>query len=84
MKINLNKKFIIAIHFLLLMIISLLMIVYPIYISKYIDNIDNNLLSIDENTRKNIFKEFQKNKRTYLLIDQEDKKEYEFYNKIYI
>ncbi|MSS77138.1 ABC transporter ATP-binding protein [Anaerococcus sp. WCA-380-WT-2B] len=41
MKINLRKKFIIVIHGILLILISLIMVFYPIYISKFIDNISN-------------------------------------------
>lgn len=41
MKIDLRKKFIIAIHGIFLILISLIMVLYPIYISKFIDNISN-------------------------------------------
>ncbi|NVF10777.1 ABC transporter ATP-binding protein [Anaerococcus sp. AGMB00486] len=41
MKIDLRKKFIIVIHGILLILISLIMVFYPIYISKFIDNISN-------------------------------------------
>lgn len=41
MKIDLRKKFIIAIHGIFLILISLIMVFYPIYISKFIDNISN-------------------------------------------
>lgn len=49
MKIDLRKKIIIVIHGLLLILISLIMVFYPIYISKFIDNISN------INRLKNIF-----------------------------
>src|SRR5699024_7596170 len=41
MKIDSRKKFIIAIHGIFLILISLIMVFYPIYISKFIDNISN-------------------------------------------
>src|SRR5699024_7839099 len=49
MKIDSRKKFIIAVHGVLLILISLIMVFYPIYISKFIDNISN------INRLKNIF-----------------------------
>lgn len=49
MKIDLQKKIIIVIHGVLLILISLIMVFYPIYISKFIDNISN------INRLKNIF-----------------------------
>lgn len=41
MKIDSRKKFIIAIHGIFLILISLIMVFCPIYISKFIDNISN-------------------------------------------
>lgn len=42
MKIGFKKKILIFIHTILLLFISLLMVIYPTYISNFIDNISNN------------------------------------------
>lgn len=46
--------------------------------------VDNNLSSIDTRVRKTILEEFEKSNRTFLLVDQDDKEDYENYNKIYM
>lgn len=46
--------------------------------------VDNNLLSIDKAVRDSILKELEQEDRTVLLVDQEDREEYNNYNKIYI
>lgn len=46
--------------------------------------IDNNLLSINEKIRKSILNYFEKSKSTFVITDQQDRKEYINYNKIFI
>lgn len=46
--------------------------------------IDKNLLSIDLEVRNSIIKGLEKSGSTILLVDQKDKDEYKYFNKIFI